>query len=209
MSDDNTVLSLRYIGKQPKKRDNVAGSSFKWNRRGEVVDVPKTIALKLLQHPDVWVVADSNSDPMKGEPHAGLSDEKIAQGLLPPGAQYVMTRSEKIKAAIDLIESLNGWDEVVAYRQLGEVVKPTHHYLNDEYKMEVTLAASFSNEREEAIAEAIALLDTDNTDHFTDQGVPRVNAINELLSGMEPATAVERNEVWLKIQEASQGRDAA
>ena len=209
MSEDSTVLPIRYVGKQPKKRDNVAGSAFVWYRRGEVHDVPRGIAVRLLLHPDVWVVADGEKDPLKGTPITGLSDADVAKEL--PGMTYLMTRVEQIKAAIDLIDRLDGWDDVAAYREMGEIVMPeaTVKQALGALHSEVITKVGFSNERQESIAEAIRLLDPNNKEHFTDTGIPRVDAINALLGSDEPVTALERTEIWEEIQEANAGRDAA
>lgn len=206
MSEDKSVLPVRYVGLQPRKRDNVTHSAYVWSRRGEIQDVPRNIAVQLLLHPTVWVVADSEKDPLKGTGPEGLSDADLPKEL--PGT-VLMTRTEQIRAAIALIDRLDGWDDVATYREMGEIVQPAPTQAEKALKTAGLRAASFSNEREEAIGEAIRLLESDNKEHFTDTGVPRVDAINGLLNSDEPVTAAERTEVWEKMQEMDAGRVAA
>lgn len=57
-----------------------------------------------------------------------------------------------------------------------------------------------TEERKALLAEAAKLLDDEK---FSDEGVPDVRAINELLeSGVEKFTAAERNAIWPDVSEA-------
>lgn len=51
---------VTYIGSKPKKEDNVTRSAFVWGL-GESLNVPVEIAAKLIQFPDVWVLAEGES----------------------------------------------------------------------------------------------------------------------------------------------------
>lgn len=54
---------VRYIGKCPRKSDNVTGSAAYWDLPGQVVEVPTEIAVRLLGYSDSFVEKDSRNDP--------------------------------------------------------------------------------------------------------------------------------------------------
>ena len=62
---------IRYIGKKPYKRDNVAGTGLEW-QPGEVHTVDDIAAAKLLRHTDIWDLAgqtyegDPGDEPAEG-----------------------------------------------------------------------------------------------------------------------------------------------
>lgn len=49
---------IKYVGLNPKKQDNVAGTNLWWFGAGDVREVPETAVGKLLSHPDVWAPAE-------------------------------------------------------------------------------------------------------------------------------------------------------
>lgn len=50
-------VAVEYIGKKPKKEDNVAGTGVVWHGAGDVQMVDRAAAAKLIYYTDVWRLA--------------------------------------------------------------------------------------------------------------------------------------------------------
>lgn len=155
---------IRYIGKKPRKEDNVASSNFVWEHPGQVKEVSDEVAIRLLNYPSVWVEEGAANDP-------GAN------------AKYERITGTKESTIIQNGETVDGTGEVVE----PEKVKP----------VENAAGFAFSNDPSEAVEQAIRMLDPDNDDHFTGQGIPRVGAIEALLG--YPIKAEARNAAWEKL----------
>jgi len=181
---------LKYIGKQPMKKDNVCNTAITWAYRGAVCSVPDEIAPRLLAHSDVWVEADPDD---KGEP---MEDDKTAllETAINPATGAPATREDKLIACVQVINELDGWDYVDTYRNsIPKIPEPE----------ETESQPVFSMDKEEAIVQAIMVMDRDNELQFTAQGIPRVEALEKLLG--YPITAEQRSEAWAKIEESEAG----
>ncbi len=53
---------IKFVGKAPRKRDNVTFSNLVWEEQGAVLPVPEAIAVRLLKHPDVWADVTGDGD---------------------------------------------------------------------------------------------------------------------------------------------------
>lgn len=184
---------IKYIGKAPVKRDNVCRTTLFWPHPGAVVEAPDEIAVRLLAHKDVWIEASANDHgaPMRVDSGRPLTAE------------------ERVEAAIKEIEAADGWLYVDLYRETGELptqIQPAAEAGNDEGEAKPPPKAPspfpFNNDREAAVVQAINMLNRKDEDHFTKQGVPRVEAISQLL-GYE-ISAEERTKAWEFIQEGEQ-----
>lgn len=51
----NQAKLIRYVGKKARKKDTVADTGTVWAGPGDVQEVEHGAAVKLLEHPDVWV----------------------------------------------------------------------------------------------------------------------------------------------------------
>lgn len=54
---------IRFIGKSPIKRDNVAGSKMVWPHPGAVIEVPDEVAIRLIPYHTVFVEYNADNDP--------------------------------------------------------------------------------------------------------------------------------------------------
>lgn len=52
---EGKTQELVYVGRKAVKRDTVAGTGIIWGGYGDAQEVPHAAAVKMLQHPDVWV----------------------------------------------------------------------------------------------------------------------------------------------------------
>lgn len=185
---------IKYIGKAPHKRDNVCRTTLFWPHQGAIVDTPDEIAVRLLAHKDVWVEA------VPGDTGAPMD----ASGGAPK------TVEERVESAIKEIEACDGWFFVDLYRETGELPTQIQPATPDpdaglgdpNPSPQVETRFPFNNDREAAVIQAINLLNRKDEDHFTKQGIPRVEAISQLL-GYE-ITAEERTKAWEHIQEGEQ-----
>ena len=98
---------IKYIGNQPWKRDNVCRTSLTWKHPGAIVECPDEVAVRLLNHPDVWVEAAPGDK--------GLPMQDMCHHVGP------MTREERIEAAIKTIDEQDGWAFVDHFIKTGEL----------------------------------------------------------------------------------------
>jgi hypothetical protein len=54
-----TKVKVRYIGNKPIKRDTVCQTLTIWTANNDVAEVDDDVAIRLVRHPSVWVMADS------------------------------------------------------------------------------------------------------------------------------------------------------
>lgn len=207
---------VKFVGKTGHKRDNVCNSRLFWPYRGAILEVPEDVAVRLFAHPDVWVEPEDDDE---GRPMSETVDYKLSGNL---------TRDDKIKVVIDIIESEDCLLEVMAHFGIDDDFIPETdgtEGINDivdsvsgpglsdvsitELEEETSdpgeesgpaAVVSFSPDPQEAIVQAINMLDRDNKDHFTDTGMPRVEAISGLLG--YTITAQQRTVAWDTVQES-------
>jgi hypothetical protein len=55
------TTNIRYVGLKRFKVDNVAKTGISWAGPGDVQPVPRNAVARLLQHPDVWRMADEQA----------------------------------------------------------------------------------------------------------------------------------------------------
>lgn len=78
---EGKTQELVYVGRKPVKKDTVAGTGIIWAGYGDAQEVPHAAAVKMLQHPDVWVtrkVFEANY-PAKS-PHADKKPAPKSKG---------------------------------------------------------------------------------------------------------------------------------
>lgn len=201
------TIRVKYIGKAPVKHDNVCRTSLYWPFAGAICIVQADIAHRLFAHTETWVEA-ADDDEGKQIVISGVG--KLDSNL---------TRDEKIKIAIDILVEYEAFAEVNAF--LGEDMLdipdedgkkgeadtapiPIKAGLSSVKKV----ATGFSPDQNESVIEAIKLLNLDDEEHFTKEGIPRVEAISGLLG--HEITAEERTSAWdemLKADEESTKED--
>lgn len=48
------LIEIQYVGRKPRKKDTVAGTGIIWHGRGDVQLVPRAVAQRLCDYPDIW-----------------------------------------------------------------------------------------------------------------------------------------------------------
>lgn len=77
------LIEIQYVGRKPRKKDTVAGTGIIWHGRGDVQLVPRAVAQRLCDYPDIW----RRTLPMaRGSGTAGLMGVAPVVGPAPPGA---------------------------------------------------------------------------------------------------------------------------
>ncbi|HHL45296.1 MAG TPA: hypothetical protein ENJ24_01850 [Gammaproteobacteria bacterium] len=183
------TIKIRYIGLKNGETEPVTGLKYHWPKRGSVIDVQKGgIEVKLLAHPTCFVVADSDSDPMKGESHEGMD---------PIDGNAPMTVEEQIIGLAIQIINLGGEELAV------DVFNGQHETETPEQNNQ---GNSLGNDLLDTVNAALQIMcDNDpehaNPEYFTQAGIPRVEAIESLTRtpGADVGiiiTADERDDMW-------------
>jgi hypothetical protein len=202
---------VKFIGKTPYKKDNVCCTNLYWAYPGAIVVAPEDIAIRLLSHRDVWVEAADDDEGLEigKKPiltlDEGLSrDEKIAIAISIIETESCLIEvmahfdSEECERDEELVESIG--DGTIIDKGLADINETTETNQVPDVKDDQVPVIAFSVNRDEAIVQAILRLDRDSEEHFTKEGVPRVEAIEGLLN--YDVTAAERTAGWDTIQEA-------
>ena len=87
---------IRYIGSNPKQKDNIVGSRTAWPHPGAVVEVPEEVAVRLIPHHTVFVEYKADNDP---------GDEvcyKVMTGT--NECHYVNSKGEVVDAPKDVLD---------------------------------------------------------------------------------------------------------
>lgn len=97
MMIDSSRIPVKYIGKRPEHVDGAYGTHIHWVR-GETIMVPKTVALLMLKHVDVFVQGDPVGDaPAIGAKENPDEDSQDARDMVNQMgkdqlAEYAMTQ---------------------------------------------------------------------------------------------------------------------
>jgi hypothetical protein len=142
---------IRYIGKCPGKKDNVAKTGLRWRHPGAVIEVQEEAAVRLLQSPRVWVEVGGENDP---GPDAIY---RVEMG----GGDHYFVDSNGAKVT-----------------ESGEQDRAVDQSTIDP---EPARPLGMANDPEDAIRDAIRQLNPKNPAHFTTNGTPRIEAIADLL----------------------------
>jgi len=218
---------VKFIGRTAHKRDNVCQSNLFWKYRGAIQVAPEDIAIRLFTHSDVWVEADDddNGSPMtkgiKIKLDEGMSrddrvnlvikiindDDCLLEVMSHFGDESIILSGD------DAVDHQANYDRLVKLE--ADALLPDSDQgagddatgdgtdnvkgLADVGEPGVGDVVAFSPVREDAIIQAIEALDRDNEEHFTKEGIPRVEAIEGLLN--YEVSASERTAAWDTIQE--------
>ena len=94
------MIKIQYIGKKPQRIDTVAGTGIVWTGNGDVQLVPSDAAKRMLQHPDVWALAEDQEQVQLAE-----SGPQVAAISLPDGTTQALDGMSK-EALHDLAKAL-------------------------------------------------------------------------------------------------------
>jgi hypothetical protein len=179
---DELIKKIRYIGKKPRKSDNVTNSNIIWTKPQQVKDVPVSMALRLLNFPSIWCEADTDVDPHKGESHKGVE-------LVADKSGNMLSPEERVKQIyIGLVNIPDGID------LLNEIIAAGG--IQDEDEPEIPVGAiSGGATNAEMVVEMIPLLEENNPDHYTAGGLPQIPAL-ALLTGITDLSAKDRDDGW-------------
>lgn len=130
------MTKIQYIGKKPQRIDTVAGTGIVWAGNGDVQLVPSDAAKRMLQHPDIWAIAEDQ------EP----SNEPAGEPTPTPSAEAEPAESGPQVAAISLpdgtIQALDGMSKE-ALHDLAKALGVRVHHLSGADKVTEALVAAF------------------------------------------------------------------
>lgn len=122
MLENNTQL-ITYIGKKSLKTDTVAGTGIIWVGYGDTQEVMHVAAVKLLQHPAVWITKakfDAQQKPKASgcTPPASViaPKQENPEGDLPPGDDEPANNGEEIAPPGDGLSSAAPSDKLPAVK---------------------------------------------------------------------------------------------
>ena len=174
---------IEYIGKQVNRRDDVLQTSRRWNKAGDVVELPDAEKHFYLAHPGEW--RETTAELMKVREDArNVADHSLAtlRGawdslLLPDLYQARQELDDEIRRreAADVAEN-DARMAVLASRKREETVA-IEVGLSDTQIPDPNSEAG--QVRQEQIKRAISELDRKDPEHFTKAGLPRVGAVRE------------------------------
>lgn len=187
----NEHIEIRYIGPRNFMEYRVQEVDFYWPARGAYIPVKPVFVPALLKHPTVFVVADSENDPMNGVP---------ADGLVAEGENDVpVTTTEKVLDLAKQIARLDGVDLAMSYWN-GDLYKDASAQATKPAQpvTGVILGAS----KEDVLFAAFNVFvgnnpDMDDPELFGQDKRPRIDPVREATNGMELSKA-ELNDYWDK-----------
>jgi hypothetical protein len=210
---------IRYRGKQRNRRDDVRHSGRVWSGHGAVVKVPANEKLSYLAHPGEWEeISQAQLDAeAAAEFHARGGIETI-QKVLPSLSRALLL---DLKAMVEAqLDAMGGAPVAALQERDTDFLKPEetragqaaggiefeHGATSGEVVSDPALSSdpgtlNHHNARVEAVAAAIAELDRKDPEHYTSQGLPRVQALKD--RGIE-ATAAEIRDAMELIKQRGQ-----
>lgn len=106
------LVNVKYVGIKPMKADNVAHSGAVWLGHGDVQAVTPAVWGKLVNHPDVWALAEE-------QPAAG---QAVTLGDNPPppedAAKFVLVHADGSSLVLDSMDDA-ALKEFVKKHELG------------------------------------------------------------------------------------------
>lgn len=203
---------IQYIGNKPTKRDNILRTHREWER-GSVCECSDDEAREYLKHPDIFrdvthkLDKDGNPPPLpplktaqaeKPSP-AAVDDPKTAKAL----KDKVAVLEAELGKAHESIETLRAELDTEREKNAALEKENTELYekLGSEPESESEESDGQDDDRQQAILNAIGKLDRKNPAHFTEKGVPKTKALEQVLG--YPVSSEERDAAWHLILEAA------
>jgi len=171
-------LAIQYIGGWPVKTDNIIhGSGRVWKGYGSSQRVPERDAAKYLVHDDEFRLL-----------HPLFLESPAAESL---------SKDDQIDAMLTIASNLElhaAEELLIACQYRIEELKSSRGNTSIASKDRARF-----NERQATIAAAIAEMDVDNRDHYTDMKRPRVSKVNEI-AGLTDISSAEIVEVVRRMK---------
>lgn len=170
---ENKTQFIAYIGKKPVKRDTVAGTATLWNGYGDVQEVMHTTAVRLLQHPDVWVTDTVFKKQLEKE--FGGAKAEVGAGLASATSVDQSGESHTEEDQSEEDQGLSDTDDS-ADQNTGE------------------------DSTKSAIKAAIVSMERGNPEHFSEStGVPLLDKVREIV-GDKSIKVKDLNAAWSELK---------
>ncbi len=190
-------MRVTYVGNKEVKRDTLAKTNIVWNGHGSTRVVPESVAQILLNHPSVWVLERdflSSAEP-EAKPSAFIkmpNEEDLAPNLSPseenPGLSQI--NSAAISAVLKSSQEAEFSSEEIS----NEIESDTE---KENYSQGEKLS---EDEKKSLIINAVKQLNPHNSDHFTANQSPRVQAVREIIGSDIELSTAEVRDVWSGYQ---------
>ncbi len=189
-------MFLKYVGKQPRKTDNILKTATVWSEPGDIQEVPDPVGLRLKQYEDVWQECDKDGNP-KDTPPPGHPSKIVTVDLDSiaddPAAlrEYARQRfgfdiDRRIKRADKMLEMITEWETTMAMESNTKQPEIYNGVLVTEDLaplLPMAMAGGFSNDPEQAVMQAIDMLGGPGSEYYDPQtSIPKLNAV-KLLAG--------------------------
>lgn len=187
--------SIAYIGPKKVKNDNVAGTNVVWHGYGDIQNVPKVAASKLLAYPTVFITG-AQFDATHAAPKA--PELTAAQKAAAEELANKLAKEEADRVAAEAAAKKVG-DGSNQGAGLSSVDKPDE----DKKPEQLTGISTEPNARHQSVKAALLSMDTANEEHFSPQtGNPLIGVVREV-AGDKTISLKEVNAAWSELKGAA------
>lgn len=185
-----SVALIQYVGKQPRKRDNVRDSGREWPGPGSVLEVPLAEKHSYLAHPGEW--QEITTEQLALQKQAADQSRTVAQEL---GDLIQQMDEGSLTEILDVVQrALHARRSTAAARAGTPPPPPLAPVEPPQAKDEPPAVApeqKQSADRVDQIVRVVRELDPKNPEHYTKNGLPRVGVVEEILKYDVTADEVE------------------
>ena len=191
-------MFLKYVGKQPRKIDNVLRTGIVWEGNGDIKEVSEPVGKRLLDFPDCWEECDAEGNAVVVT--GGLSDVAAGGGNVEleeiandPDAlrkyaedKYGVKLPGTIKKPEKMLEKIAEL-ETQAAEAAGGKAPDVYNGVEITEELEplraLAFSGGFSDDQEEAVKQAIEMLGGPGSEYYDQEtGMPKLEPV-KLLAG--------------------------